>query len=411
MIFANTVKYSLKNLRTFKMRSFLTMLGIIIGITSIILVTSAVAGAESLITNQFQSIGLNTIGVLPGKAEEEGPPAAVFGIVITTLKDSDTQAIKEKIPEIIAASSFVTTVKSVYWQNQKTTATIYGVSPDYPQVAEANVDEGRFFNEEDKRTIASVAVLGSQVKKDLFGAQDAIGQKIKIKQKSFKIIGVMKSQGRVGFINADNMVFLPVTTVQKRILGIDYIGFLRARVDSEKNVNLAVKETTDLLRERHNIKDPKKDDFSVNAVADATESLGDITNALSFFLIAIVAISLIVGGIGIMNIMLASVNQRIKEIGLRKAVGAKKGHILIQFLIETMVLAFGGAFIGILLGVFLAFFISFIVNKMGYQWDFIISPFSIFLSCFMALAVGFVFGLYPAKKAAKFDPITALRYE
>jgi len=393
------------------MRAFLTMLGIIIGISSVITITSVVAGAESLITNQIQGIGSNVIGVLPGKADNNGPPTAMMGIIITSLKDSDTEAIKKEIPQVVAASSYVSATDVISWSNQKTTASIYGVSPDYPLVTDSKLKVGNFFTEEHKKTNANVVVLGSQVNEDLFGEQNALGQKVKIKTNNLTVIGIMEAQGTSGFQNIDNMVFLPVTTAQKKVLGINYLGFLRVKIDNEGNTAFVIEEIEDILRTKHNIKDPEKDDFSVRSTAEAQETLSTITQSLNFFLIAIVSISLLVGGIGIMNIMLASVTQRIKEIGLRKSVGAKSNHIIQQFLIETIVISLIGAIIGIIIGVLLAFIISFVVNKLGYDWDFIVTTSSVLTACSVSVLIGLVFGIYPAKKAAKYDPISALRFE
>jgi len=411
MLLRATVKQSFTNLRSYKMRSFLTMLGIIIGISSVITITSVVAGAESLITNQIRGIGSNVIGVLPGKSDENGPPAAVFGVIITSLKDSDTEAIKKEIPNVVAACSYVSATETATWEDQKTVTPIYGVSADYPLIADSKLESGDFFTEEDKKTNATVAVIGSQIKDDLFKGVDPLGQKINIKQNSFTIVGVMAPQGTSGFQNVDNMVFVPVTTAQTRILGIKHIGFMRIKVDNENNANYVVSEVENMLRNRHNIKDPGKDDFSVRNTNDAQVMLGTITNSLQFFLLAIVSISLIVGGIGIMNIMLAAVTQRIKEIGLRKAVGAKSKQIIYQFLLETLVITTLGAIVGIVIGVLLSYIISIIVNKLGYDWTFVITLSSIILACFMSSLVGLIFGLYPARKAAKLDPISALHYE
>lgn len=402
---------SLQNLRKQKMRSFLTMLGIIIGISSIIIISSVIAGAESLITNQLQSIGTNIIGVLPGGTEEDGPPAAVFGIIITTLTDEDTEALKKEIPHVVAATSYVSKTDIINWENQKTTVSIYGVSPDYPKLSETETVQGSFFSEEDKRSQSNVVVLGYKIWQELFAEQDPIGQKIQIGQNKFTVIGVMKEQGSVGFQNVDRMVFVPVTTAQKRILGINHIGYLRLKIDAEENINSSLEQVNNILRIRHNIDDPQKDDFTARNTNDAAQTLGSITNALQFFLIAVVVISLLVGGIGIMNIMLAAVVERIREIGLRKAVGATKSQIIWQFLIETIIISFFGAIVGLLIGIFISFLISIIINFLEYNWTFVITPISLLLSTFFALFIGIIFGLYPAKKAAKLNPIEALRYE
>ena len=410
MLFTTIIKTSLNNLRGQKTRSFLTMLGIIIGISSIIIITSVVAGAQSLITNQLSNIGVNLVGVLAGSSDEDDPPAAALGIIITSLKDEDTEAIS-KLPHVIAASSYVSAIDTLNWDNQKTTVSIYGVSPDYPALADSKLDQGFFFTEENKKEMANVVVIGSQIKQDLFSEVNPLGEKIKIKNNKFTVIGVMKPQGSSGFQNVDNMVFLPISTAQKKVLGIDHIGYLRARIDSKENIDQTVEEMKILLRQRHHLSDEKQDDFTVRSMTEAMNSLNKVTSALQFFLIAIISVSLIVGGIGIMNIMLASVKERIKEIGLRKSIGAKEKDILKQFLIETLVITGCGAIIGILIGIIISFIIAQIVKQLGYDWNFSITLFSIFLSCLFASAIGLIFGLYPAKKAAHLNPIEAIRYE
>jgi putative ABC transport system permease protein len=411
MLLESSIKQALRNLRAQKMRAFLTMLGIIIGISSVIMITSAIHGAESLIVNQIEGLGANIIGVLPGKSDDGGPPAAVMGIVITTLRDSDVEEIRKRVPNVEAVSAYVSATEVVNWGNQKTVGQVYGVSPDYPNISDAELESGYFFTEEHKRTNANVAILGSDIKDDLFEGVDPIGEKITVKNTKLTIIGVMEPIGTVGFTNADTMVFVPVTTAQKRILGINHIGFSRIRVNHEDNIPQVMADVEDILRARHNIKDPAKDDFTIESTSEALKSLDQITGALNFLLVAIVFISLIVGGIGIMNIMLAAVTQRIKEIGLRKSVGATKLHIIYQFLAETLVLTMIGAIIGIIIGILISLLISLLVNWLGYDWDFIITPGSVIIACLVSFVVGIVFGLYPANKASKLDPITSLRYE
>ncbi len=411
MLIRSGFKTQLKNMRANKMRSFLTMLGMIIGISSVIIVLSVGAGAESLILNQLRSVGTNLIGILPGKAEEDGPPAAVFGIVITTLTDEDREAIEDQIPEISAAASYVTANETVVWNNNKTQAGITGTSAGYPEVTESTVVNGHFFTEQEEKSEANVAVLGSQVREDLFNGEDPIGEKIKVGKQRYRVIGVMEPKGVSGFQNVDNMIFIPVGNVQKKLLGINSLGYIRAKANSEENIDIAVDKITELLRDRHNIDNPAKDDFNVGNSNQAIESLGSVTGALTLFLTAISAISLIVGGIGIMNIMLASVTQRIKEIGLRKAVGAKRSHIITQFLTETVLISLFGAIIGIVFGVLFSLLVAILVRNAGYDWDFVITPGSIILACSVSIGIGLLFGIYPARRAANLDPIESLRYE
>ena len=393
-----------------KVRSFLTMLGITIGIASVIIVMSVGAGAQSLIINQIKSLGANLIGVLPGKSDEKGPPASVYGVVITSLKDDDGQAImKSGFPHIIAYTSYVKGTDTVTWRDVKVDTTFVGVNAGLVEVEDAPVAVGRFFTDEEDKSLSRVAVLASQTAKDLFDGDDPIGKTIKIKKTNFSIIGVMKARGNSGFQNQDNQIFVPLQTAQKLLLGIDYVSFMRMKVDSGSNVEESIDYVKTLLRDRHNIANPEDDDFSVRSMAQGLDVLTKITNALKLFLAAVAAISLIVGGIGIMNIMLAAVQERTREIGLRKAVGAKKKHINQQFLIETCLITFLAGLIGVIVGIAVSVLVAVIARNLGYNWDLVVSVPSIFMGCFVSIGIGFVFGLVPARRASNLDPIEALR--
>jgi ABC-type antimicrobial peptide transport system permease subunit len=301
--------------------------------------------------------------------------------------------------------------ETVTWQEAKTDTTFVGVSASYLDVESAEVAQGRFFSDEEERSVARLAVIGSQVAQDLFGDLDPIGQTIRLKKNGFTIIGVMKARGTSGFQNQDNQIFIPLSAAQKVLLGINYVNFIRFKIDKPEDTDAAISYIETVLRERHDINDPAYDDFSVRSTNQGLEALTQITDALKIFLTSIAAISLLVGGIGIMNIMLAAVQERTKEIGLRKALGARRSHITIQFLVETMFITLLGGLIGIALGVSVAALIAFIVGKLGYAWDFVVSPFSIVLSVSVSAIIGFVFGIIPARRASKLDPIEALRYE
>ena len=249
------------------------------------------------------------------------------------------------------------------------------------------------------------------MEKNLFAENDPIGQTVKIKRESFRVIGVMAKKGSVAFQNQDDQIFISLYTAQKLFLGISHVSYIRAKVDEAQNLPQTIEDIKATLRERHNINNPANDDFSVRSVQQALDVFTSVTDALKFFLAAIAAIALLVGGIGIMNIMLVSVNERIREIGLRKAVGAKKSNILSQFLAETLVIALGGGLVGVVIGFAVAGLVAVIAKYLGYQWDFVVSLFSVILAGGISAVVGLVFGIYPAYKAANLDPITALRYE
>ncbi len=395
-----------------KVRSFLTMLGIIIGIMSVIIVMSVGGGAQSLILNQVKSMGSNLIGVLPGKSEEKGPPASVFGVAITTLKDEDGEAIMQSgNPHLIAYTSYIKGTDTVTWGDNKSDTTFVGVNASLPIVEDTDVSSGRFFTDDEERSMTKVAVLGSQTAKELFGDEDPLDKQIKIKKTNFLVIGVMKSRGVSGFQNQDTQIFVPLKTAQKLLLGIDYVSFLRIKVDSGDNVDDGILFAQDILRDKHNITNPEDDDFSVRSMAQGLEVLTTITNALKIFLVAVAAISLVVGGIGIMNIMLAAVQERTREIGLRKAVGAKNFHITQQFLTETALITLIAGIIGIAAGVLISVLVAAVARNQGYQWDLVISPLSIIVGCLVSVGIGVLFGILPAKRASKLSPIEALRYE
>ncbi|KKQ40537.1 MAG: Macrolide export ATP-binding/permease protein MacB [Candidatus Magasanikbacteria bacterium GW2011_GWA2_37_8] len=395
-----------------KIRSFLTMLGIIIGITGVIVIMSVGAGAQSLILNQVKSLGSNLIGILPGSSDDKGPPASALGVEITTLKSDDLRHVMNgSFPHLLAATGYVKGVDTISWGDQKTDTTFVGVNADLPSVEDAEVSVGRFFTEDEGKGMIRVAVLGSTVAEDLFYDIDPIGKNIKIKKTNFNIIGVMKERGNSGFQNQDNQIFVPLRTAQKLLLGIDYISFARIKVDDASHVDEAMEYVKIAIREQHKIDTPADDDFSVRSMAQGVSTITNITNALKMFLTAIAAIALLVGGIGIMNIMLATVQERTREIGLRKAVGAKNNNIIQQFLIESMMITFLGGIIGIILGILISFGVAKLAQGAGYQWDFYISFWSIILACAVSVGVGLIFGILPARRAAHLDPITALRYE
>jgi putative ABC transport system permease protein len=405
------IKVTFLSLLANKGRSFLTMLGIIIGVGAVIIIISVGEGAQSLILAQVKSLGTNIVGILPGASDDEGPPASVMGIVITTLTYDDIMALKKEsnVKGVVDVVAYYKGFAAVNWGNNSYDTNLSGCTTGYMNVEGGNLAEGRFITNEEETNLSKVVILGNTVKKELFGDSEAVGQKVKIKKHMFEVIGVMEERGTVAFQNYDDQVFIPIKTMQKLLAGVNHVSMARIKIDSAENVEQAMADIKITLRERHDIKDMSgaEDDFTVRSAAEALDMITTITNALKYFLTAIAAIALIVGGIGIMNIMLVTVKERTREIGLRKAVGAKNINIMNQFLIESISITLIGGSIGIIGGTL----ISVGANLLGYNWEFMISFYSIIIAVGVSSAVGLVFGLYPANKAANLEPVEALRYE
>ncbi|MEK7496971.1 MAG: ABC transporter permease, partial [Patescibacteria group bacterium] len=385
-----------------------------IGVGSVVLIVSIGSGAQSLILSQVSKLGGNLIGILPGASDAKGPPAAVFGIQVKTLVNDNIKALQNdpRTNHIVAIAGYARGTATIASRTQEKRAGAYlGVSATYPQVENITLGSGRFFTSAEEVGIARVAVLGSEMADELFAGVDPVGQTIRIKRENFKVIGLLTERGTVAFSNQDNQVFIPLLTAQKILLGINHLSLVRAKIDDSKNLPLVLEGIKDVLREQHNLNGTEEDDFSVRTAEQAADMLKVITDGFKFFLAAIAAISLLVGGIGIMNIMLVAATERFREIGLRRAVGATKSHIKRQFLLETIIISMFGASIGILGGSIISAIIALIANGLDYDWQFVVSLSAIITAVTVGLAIGLIFGWYPSSKAASFDPVEALRYE
>ncbi len=411
MTFSINLQTAVSSLRRNKVRAFLTMLGIVIGITSFILINSVGAGAQGLILDLVKKQGSNLIGVLPGASDEKGPPASAFGINITTLVNADAEAIERTVPHVDAVTGYVRGSESMTHGSISRSVQFSGVQASYLAVENGEVEQGRFFTDEEDRALSRVIVLGSTVATELFENIDPIGEQVQFGKERYTVIGVLKARGTTIFSNQDDVAFIPLLTAQKVVLGIRHLVLLRAKVDNDTNVDAVMEDVKSLLRQRHRIGDPANDDFSVRNTQQALSILTSITGALTLFLTAIAAISLVVGGIGIMNIMYVSVSERTYEIGLRKSVGAHNKDILNQFLVEAVVITLIAGVIGVALGSLMSWAVALIARFMNFDWQLIISPSSIIIACVIAAAIGLFFGVFPARRASKLSPIEALRYE
>ncbi len=404
----STIKISLRALRVNKMRSALTMLGIIIGVGAVITMLAVGTGARQRIGEQIAGMGSNLLMVLPGATTSGGARMGAGSQM--TLSTSDAEAILKECPAVLHVAPVLGGVAQVIYGNQNWSTGVTGTTPAMLEVRDWPLSEGRPFAEEDVRSASKVCLLGQTVVDNLFGSIDPIGQIVRIKNVPFTVIGVLDRKGQSpNSQDQDDTIYIPVTTAQKKIFGTTFPGMVRiimVKAKGAEELSQAQNQITELLRQRHRIAQKQDDDFSVRNLTQMMQAAEESAKIMALLLGAVASVSLLVGGIGIMNIMLVSVTERTREIGIRMAVGAKTWDIRLQFLIEALILSLIGGGIGIVIGVSGSQVLSTIAG-----WPTIVSLFSIFLAFGFSGVVGIFFGFYPAMKASLLDPIEALRYE
>lgn len=406
MNIGNLIKISLRALSNNKMRAFLTMLGIIIGVASVITMLAIGQGSKKSIQAQISEMGSNMIMIQPGTGMMGGVRQSSSDM--QSLKLEDYYAIRDKTSYIAACSPSVSSGGQFIYGGNNYPASISGVTPEYLDIRKLTIDEGNVFSQQQVVSAAKVCLVGKTIIKNLFpNGDNPIGKVIRFDKIPFTIIGTLKEKGYNSMgMDQDNIVLAPYTTVQKRILAITYIQGIFTSALSEDVTNKAINEIESILRANHKLKASDQDDFNIRSQEELSSMLTSTTDIMTILLACIAGISLLVGGIGIMNIMYVSVTERTREIGLRMSIGAKGKDILSQFLIEAIIISFTGGIIGILIGMGASFLVKF-----GFSWPISIQPYSVFLSFVVCTITGVFFGWYPAKKASELDPIEALRYE
>lgn len=407
MDFKETFIESLGTLTVNKLRSGLAILGIVIGIGSVIALVSLGQATQKSIENQIQSLGANLLTVNPGSQRNGAVRGAAGGGTSLTLEDAKAIESDPSVTTISNVSPEMNDRTQVIAGRNNTNVQVVGATSKYPAVHKIEIEQGSFITDQHVEAISKVAVLGPQVVTDLFGeGANPIGQTIRLGGQTLTVIGTTVSKGGTGFFNQDNIIFVPLTTAQKQLFGQDYLSSIALEAKSPDVMTQAQNEVGYLLLARHKLNDPTEADFSIFSQADILNAASSTTGTFTSLLAGIAAISLLVGGIGIMNIMLVTVTERIREIGLRKALGAKKKTIILQFLLEAVILTFIGGIFGIILGILVSYLIANVTGSL-----FIVSPESILLAIGVSGGIGILFGWYPARRAADLQPIEALRYE
>jgi putative ABC transport system permease protein len=402
MLILDLFKIALRSLRANKLRTFLTMLGIIIGVASVISMISLGEGARRQTLSTIAKFGTNIITVKPGEKKNRHVSTGK----VETLKLEDAYAIRDYVRNINGVAAQVYQSSQLKYGNKNSNSTVRGVSSDYVWIGNFQMDVGRFFTEEEVRSARKICVLGATVVKNLFDGDNPVGKTLKVDGKNYLIIGTTVAKGALTWFDPDDQIFVPVTTAQKRLFGLKYVQSIDVQIKDMDDIETIKQDIETLLRNRHNLRQGEKSDFYVQNSAEWLQSWGKAAQTFQFLLGGIAAISLLVGGIGIMNIMLVSVTERTREIGIRIAIGAKKREIRKQFLIESILISFLGGSLGIGLGIL----ISHAASKMG-DLETIVSLQSVLLAFGFSVGIGIFFGLYPATKASNLNPIDALRYE
>lgn len=396
-----SILVALQGLRANKMRSSLTALGVIIGVSAVITMLAIATGARESMMQRIQGMGTNILFIRPGQSRSMG-----VRMRVDTLTMEDSDAIAKECRLIAQTAPEISTRAQVKYGNVNSNLTIVGTSFQFPDIRNYDIDAGRFFSESEQRAAKKVAVLGPTVVDDMFEGSNPIGKRIRIRGILFQVIGVTAEKGAGGFGDPDNQIYIPITTAMKRVFGLEYVNSIAAQAVSDKVMDKAQVEIEELLRKRHKIRPGEDDDFHVRNQADILEMANEAAGIFTLLLGGIASVSLVVGGIGIMNIMLVSVTERTREIGIRMAVGARRRDIQRQFLVEALVLSLMGGVVGILLGAGASALITHFSTLTAR-----VSAASVAMSFSFAAIVGIVFGVYPAQRAASLNPIDALRYE
>lgn len=405
MLFSESVQIAVTALLGNKLRSILTMLGIIIGVGAVIAMISIGMGVKQNVTNSIASLGSNMLIVSPGSTNKGGVRSAAGSS--QKLKYEDAEAIKKKIKNIDYVSPTVNGSYQIVNGHENWNSSVYGVTPEYLKIRDLTIGTGSFITQTDLNSRNRVAVIGTTVATNLFDTENPVGKNIRINNQPYKVIGVIESKGQSSMgQDQDDVVIIPLTTAQERLMGITYIRSINIQVSSADKIESVQGQVETLLRQRHHIIGDKEDDFTVRNLTSLMETMTSTTTMLTLFLGSIAAISLLVGGIGIMNIMMVSVTERTREIGIRKALGATFQNIMMQFLIESVVIGVIGGLMGVAVGVGIALAIA----KTG-LFQTVITAAPILISFSFSVGIGLFFGIYPARKAARLDPIEALRYE
>ena len=413
MTFRHLIKTSLTGLSTNRSRSVLTILGIVIGITAIMLVVSLGAGAQNLILGEVQGLGTNTIAIIPGQVSTS-PSQSAGALYSDSLKPQDVAALENKsnVPYLQSLMPVVIGASTASFDSNTYQVTLFGATDLIASIFDLAPAEGAFFDQSDVDSLSSVVVIGADAANYLFGNQDPLNQNISIQGRNFRIVAVLPKSGGGSLFNFDSMVIMPYTTAMTYVTGQKYYSRIIVQATSDAVVPETANDIRLTLEESHNITDQSKDDFTIETQQTLANTLGTITSALTWFLVSVASIALFVGGVGIMNIMLVSVTERTREIGLRKALGARDRDILSQFLLEAVLLTVIGGIIGVILGSSLAYIIALILSHaLAINWQFIFPWSGAILGISVSAIIGLVFGGYPARQASKKSPIEALRYE
>ena len=408
-------RMAFRNLRMNKLRTALTALGIVIGITAVIVVMAGGAALKNYVLEYVEGFGTDYIQVevkVPGTGATSlaNVSGRATGVTITTLKEADAEAVA-KLPNIAAWSAANVDQELVVYKNIKKRAMLFGVDPDWVKIdSQTKLEEGNFFSEGESDSLNQVAVIGAGVRESFFGNEDPIGKSIKIKGQSYRVIGSVKKRGGAGGpFSFDDMIFVPRKTLDAKLLGVNYFQSVLFKVADASKIEQTTLDILDVMRGQHGITDPDKEDFSVISAVEAIDILDNVFGTLNYLLLALTSISLLVGGVGIMNVMYVAVVERTREIGLRKALGAKNSGILRQFLFEAIVVTTAGGIVGILLGIGATYFLNNLLVRLGYFLQFSVPFSTIIVAVAFSAGVGIIFGIYPAWKASQLSPIEALR--